>query len=196
MSEKMLVTQALDERDLLVKKINDKIEKASFIDTIKPNEDKVFEKRIKKEDYVKEAKAAYQQITDLIERFQTIDAAIVDSNAKTEISTSYGKFTVAGAISLRSRLRGGGAYDGEAKNTQLQDTAESMRLSILGKDNKVKDDKPLAVVDTYVKENTTELVDPLDVKKKIEALQERRNSLLTELDTQIKVSNATTFIEI
>ena len=61
-----------------------------------------------------------------------------------------------------------------------------MRLSILGKDNKVKDDKPLAVVDTYVKENTTELVDPLDVKKKIEALQERRNSLLTELDTQIK----------
>ena len=47
MSEKMLVTQALDERDLLVKKINDKIEKASFIDTIKPNEDKVFEKRVK-----------------------------------------------------------------------------------------------------------------------------------------------------
>lgn len=29
MSEKMLVTQALDERDLLVKKINDKIEKAA-----------------------------------------------------------------------------------------------------------------------------------------------------------------------
>ena len=47
-----------------------------------------------------------------------------------------------------------------------------------------------------MKENTTELVDPLDAKKKIEALQERRNALLTELDTQIKVSNATTFIEI
>lgn len=39
MSEKMLVTQALDERDLLVKKISDKIDKASFVDTIKPNED-------------------------------------------------------------------------------------------------------------------------------------------------------------
>lgn len=46
MSEKMLVTQALDERDLLVKKIADKIAKASFVDTIKPNEDKVFAKRI------------------------------------------------------------------------------------------------------------------------------------------------------
>ena len=39
-------------------------------------------------------------------------------------------------------------------------------------------------------------VDPLDVKKKLELLEEKRNILLTELDTQIKVSNATTFIEI
>lgn len=46
MSDKMLVTQALDERDLLVKKIADKIAKASFVDTIKPNEDKVYAKRI------------------------------------------------------------------------------------------------------------------------------------------------------
>ena len=29
-----------------------------------------------------------------------------------------------------------------------------------------------------------------------EALEEKRNTLLTELDTQIKVSNATTFIEV
>lgn len=41
MREKMLVTQALDERDLLVKKISDKIDKASFVDTIKPNEDRI-----------------------------------------------------------------------------------------------------------------------------------------------------------
>ena len=46
MSEKMLVTQALDERDLLVKKISDKIEKASFVDTIKPNEEKMWKGRI------------------------------------------------------------------------------------------------------------------------------------------------------
>ena len=219
MSEKMLVTQALDERDLLVKKIADKIEKASFIDTIKPNEDKVFEKRISKEEYAKEAEAAYQQIVDLIDRFQKIDAAIVASNAKTEITTSYGTFTVAGAISLRSRLRGMGAYDDMAdfegklqrkmtfeynekvrfcdlKNSQLQSTAEEMRLSILGRDTKNRDEKPLGVVEAYVKENTTELVDPLDVKKKLEALEEKRSTLLTELDTQIKVSNATTFIEV
>ena len=48
MSEKMLVTQALDERDLLVKKIADKIARASFVDTIKTNEDKVYAKKLAK----------------------------------------------------------------------------------------------------------------------------------------------------
>lgn len=219
MSEKMLVTQALDERDLLVKKIADKIAKASFVDTIKPNEDKVYEKRISKEEYTKEAESSYQQIMDLIERFQKIDAAIVASNAVTQVTTSYGVMSVAGAIALRSRLRGVGAYrDGaefegklqrklaseyservqfcDRRNSQLEATAEEMRLSILGKDSKTKEEKPLGVVEAYVKENTTQLVDPLDAKKKIEMLEEKRSTLLTELDTQIKVANATTFIEV
>ena len=219
MADKMLVTQALDERDLLIKKIHDKIEKASFVDTIKPNEEKVLDARVSRDEFAKDAESAYQQIKDLIDRFQKIDAAIVASNANTKINTSYGEFTVAGAISLRSRLRGAGSYDGQAdfesalqlkmekdyqarvsaadlKNKQLQSTAENMRLSILGKDTKVKDEKPLEVVEAYVRENTTELVDPLDVQKKVASLQEKRDTLLTELDTQIKVSNATTFIEI
>ena len=219
MSDKMLVTQALDERDLLVKKIKDKIAKASFVDTIKPNEEKVYESRVTRDEFSKDAESAYQQIMDLIERFQKIDAAIVASNAVTKIKTSYGEFSVAGAISLRNRLRGVGSYNGgadfesmlqnkmsneltkrleaiEVKNRQLQGTAENMRLSILGKDTKVKDEKPLEVVEAYVRENNTELVDPLDIRKKITNLQEKRNTHLTELDTQIKVSNATTFIEI
>lgn len=219
MSDKMLVTQALDERDLLVKKITDKISGASFVDTIKPNEEKVSGKRVTKDEYAKEAEAAFQQITDLIARFQKIDSAIIQSNANTEIHTSYGTITVAGAISLRSRLRGGGTYAGksdfekilqtkianeyndrmsfsESKNRQLQATADQMRLSILGRDSKGKDDKPLSVVEAYVKENTTELVDPLDVKAKLMTLEEKRNTLLTELDTLIKVSNATTLVEI
>ena len=219
MATKMLVTQALDERDLLLKKIRGKIEKISFVDTIKPNEEKVLGARVTREEFSNETESAYQQIQDLIDRFQKIDAAIVASNANTWIETSYGKYTVAGAISLRSRLLARDSYEGEAdfesllrakmeadyqdrvvlaeqKNKQLQATAEGMRLSILGKDTKVKEEKPLEVVDAYVRENTTELVDPLDVQKKIEQLREKRETLLSELDTQIKVKNATTFIEI
>jgi hypothetical protein len=51
-------------------------------------------------------------------------------------------------------------------------------------------------VESYIRENTMELADPLDIVKKMEALTERKDKLLNELETQIKVSNATTFITI
>ena len=52
------------------------------------------------------------------------------------------------------------------------------------------------VVEAFLKENTVELVDPLHIKKCSEANAARRDELLTELDTKIKVSNATVFVEI
>lgn len=214
--EKMLVTQALDERDLLKKKIIDKIDKACFVDTIKKNEDTVKRAKITREDFKNQAEANYQQIESLIDRFQRIETAIVLSNAINKITTSYGTYTIAEALSIKRRLKDDGNdedfenylydklqedYDSfsitvDNKNKELQSVAENMRLSILGKDNKTKDDRPLDVVETYVKENTTELVDPLKIKTLIDKLIERKDKLLREIETQIKVSNATTFIEI
>ncbi len=217
MSEKLLVTQALDERDLTVKKIKDKIDKIKLIDTKKRNEEKTISERLSIDEFKQNAESAYQQIMDLIDRYQRLDAAIVASNAKAVIETSYGKFTVACAISLRNRLRDGGkgenkmdfedllirametqynlsVLNADSKNKSLDTQAESMRLSILGKDSKSKDNKPLEVVDAFVRENTTEVIDPLEVQKKIAALREKIDTLIKELDTQIKVSNATTTI--
>ena len=71
-----------------------------------------------------------------------------------------------------------------------------MRLSILGKDSKGREDKPLEVVEAYVRENTTVLADPFSIQKKIGEFKERRDDLLRELNTRIKVSNATTIIHI
>ena len=214
---RLLVTQALDERDLLNKKINDKIKTAVFIDVVKHNEETVMNRRVDRETFQKEAQSSFQQINDLIERYKNIEAAIVESNANTFIETSYGKFSIAAAIALRNRLRGDLKFDGKAdfettlyqkmkrayddcvttmevKNDALAETAEQMRLSILGRETKVKSDKPLEVVETYIKENSMELADPLNIVYKMEQLQERKDKLLSELETQIKVSNATTFI--
>lgn len=219
MEKKMLVTQALDQRDLLVKKICDKIRKASFTETKKHNEEKVMERRVTQKEFEKEARSSYQQIIDLIHWYDKVDQAILRSNAETIIETSYGTMSIANALALRSRLNCSNAYDldsnfegnlmmklqeelnekirvMEQKNKGLQNTAETMRLSILGKDKKTKDETPLKVVDVYVQENTTELIDPLNVRKKINELNERRETILNELDTKIKVSNATTFVEI
>ena len=214
---RLLVTQALDERDLLNKKINDKIKTAIFVDVVKHNEETVLNRRVDRETFQKEAQSSFQQINDLIERYKNIEAAIVESNANTFIETSYGKFSIAAAIALRNRLRGDLKFDGKAdfettlyqkmkrayddcittmelKNEALAETAEQMRLSILGRESKVKNDKPLEVVETYIKENSMELADPLNIVSKMEQLQERKDKLLSELETQIKVSNATTFI--
>jgi len=217
MEKKLLVTQALDERDLLIKKINDKIGKAVFTDVVKHNEERVYNRRITREEFAKEAQSAYQQIVDLIDRYNKLDAAIVESNANTYLETSYGKYSVAGAITLRNRMRGDKKFEGKAdfetnllqrmalnykecirvietKNGDLEETAQEMRYSILGKDSKQKDEKPLEVVDTYIKENKMEFADPLNVVEKMNWLQEKNDRLLQELETQIKISNATTFI--
>ncbi|MBR5341137.1 MAG: hypothetical protein IK151_04335 [Erysipelotrichaceae bacterium] len=218
MKEKMLVTQALDERDLLVKKINSKIDKLKLVDTKKRNEEKTYGERLEVEEFKKEALSAYQQITDLIDRYQRLDAAIVASNAVTYIDTENGAYSVAGAIALRNRLKGDGIYmeqgsfeeslieqfeeqykqavaSAASRNSIIERQAEDMRMSILGRDNKTKDDKPLEVVDAYIKENTTEVIDPLGAEKKIQELKERNDALINELNTKIKVSNATTMIE-
>lgn len=215
MENKLLITQALDERDLLVKKINSKIERIDFVDGKKRNEEKVIQQVITKEEFCKKVKTSYQQIQDLIKLYQKIDEAIITSNANTYIETSFGTYSVAVALSMRNRLRELNAMDFETilrnkmeenyyevlelkdlRNRRLEEDAEKMRLSILGKDGKYKDDKPLSVVDAYISENTVELIDPLNVLDEIESLKDKHTTLLSELETKIKISNATTFIEI
>ena len=215
MENKLLITQALDERDLLVKKINSKIERIDFVDGKKRNEEKVIQQVVTKEEFCKKVKTSYQQIQDLIKRYQKIDEAIITSNANTYIETSFGTYSVAVALSMRNRLRELNAMDFETilqnkmeenyyevlelkdlRNRRLEEDAEKMRLSILGKDGKYKDDKPLSVVDAYISENTVELIDPLNVLDEIESLKDKHTTLLSELETKIKISNATTFIEI
>lgn len=215
MENKLLITQALDERDLLVKKINSKIERIDFVDGKKRNEEKLIQQVITKEEFCKKVKTSYQQIQDLIKRYQKIDEAIITSNANTYIETSFGTYSVAVALSMRNRLRELNAMDFETilrnkmeenyyevlelkdlRNRRLEEDAEKMRLSILGKDGKYKDDKPLSVVDAYISENTVELIDPLNVLDEIESLKDKHTTLLSELETKIKISNATTFIEI
>lgn len=215
MENKLLITQALDERDLLVKKINSKIERIDFVDGKKRNEEKVIQQVVTKEEFCKKVKTSYQQIQDLIKQYQKIDEAIITSNANTYIETSFGTYSVAVALSMRNRLRELNAMDFETilrnkmeenyyevlelkdlRNRRLEEDAEKMRLSILGKDGKYKDDKPLSVVDAYISENTVELIDPLNVLDEIESLKDKHTTLLSELETKIKISNATTFIEI
>ena len=218
MAEKMLVAQALDERDLLKKKINDKISKLLLVDYKKRNNENTGMTMMDSELFSKCAKAGYQQVKDLIDRYMRLNAAIIASNAATMVETPWNTMSVANAIAIRSRLRKNGNFDmsdlfelqlmqqlkrqydvavqgANQENKRLSDQAENMRLSILGKDQKVKDDKPLEVVDAYVRENTADILDPIGAMDKMQEWKEYIDSFLSEIDTRIKVSNATTTIE-
>lgn len=217
---KILITQALDERDLLVKKLRKKISDARFNDCIAPVDKTCRLSNYTKEEFEKQAISAYDQINDLIKRFDKIDAAIIESNANTKINISgYGEVSVAFAISLRNRITEKGKYDGDAAferalatrmgacyytasnnagqlNSIVKNNGERMRDSILGKEKRTDLTAEIGVVDAYLKNNSVEILDPVDVKTEKDNLNDKIDTLAQELDTQIKIANATTYIEI
>ncbi len=94
--EKMIVTRALDERDLLIKKINDAIDRASFVTVKKTSDDIVIGGKKSVQEFDDEARADLQSIRDLISRYNRLDAAILLANATTDIE-------VAGVTMTRAR---------------------------------------------------------------------------------------------
>ena len=223
MARKILVAEALDERDLLAKKITDKIGKISFVDVIRPNEENVFNLRQEKGKYIAKVKSGYQQLQDMITLFQKLDEAILVSNANTVIRTERGDMTVARAILLRSRMKEkewvsdirkedfemqfldeleqqytSAVLSAKQENENLQRKADMMRQQMEGNltapaaENKNTED----LIKQYVHENSVRVVDPLDLKNRLEEMRKQQKKLLKELDMKIKVSNALTYVEV
>lgn len=223
MARKILVAEALDERDLLAKKITDKIGKISFVDVIRPNEENVFNLRQEKGKYIAKVKSSYQQLQDMITLFQKLDEAILVSNANTVIRTERGDMTVARAILLRSRMKEkewvsdirkedfemqfldeleqqytSAVLSAKQENENLQRRADMMRQQMQGSltapaaENKNTED----LIKQYVHENSVRVVDPLDLKNRLEEMKKQQKKLLKELDMEIKVSNALTYVEV
>lgn len=252
---KITVVQALDERDLLIKKINGRIQKAQFVDLIRPKAAVTWEKRLTRAAFTSEAQSALQQIQDLIVRYDKINAAITMSNAVTFLETSKGRMSVSCAIALRNRLRGSGPYgemtdfegrlarqmeenyeterelarkkneaarreaavkkksdtganivvlqstETAARSKAVKSTGDAARSKAVrsaedGAGSKAVKSAETAAGDPEKNPDKMRLVDPLDVRRRAEALAETREALLTELETKIKISNATTYVTI
>ena len=108
MGEKMLITQALTEKETLQDEICRLIQEAKFCfaDTICEREEKTRQKKLNEEEFSRNAQELFEKIQEKIKRYYQIEEAIIVSNAKVKIHTQAGEFTVAGAVSLRNRLEG------------------------------------------------------------------------------------------
>ena len=218
----ILVINALNERDLLRDRIFQQIGKMRFVDYKKQCEERTAGMLMEEKAFCEKVKSDFQSFQDLIRNYDEIDAAIVASNATTIIKTKYGEYTVAAAIAQKQRLKVSSErenirrtplFETEAiqlmqnqmvevmekvkkAQTSLEASAEEMRNSILGSDKAKKDAASMAVVDEYLKTNRYKLVDPLNLTEKLAQMKTDRDALYSELDTAIKISNATTKIQV
>jgi hypothetical protein len=209
--EKLLVCEALDERDLLEKKIKDAIDRAKFC-TVRREKDPKTKNGQTDEEFCKEAKAAYQSITDMIDRRNRINAAIVLSNANTVIKLRSGlELTVAAAITKRRDMSTkddlemmfikdliGQAHGLVEENKRIKDEKErkesSYKANFSSRENKLSEEDAKAISVLLAGEDPV-MVDPLDIVKLANEKTDAYNQLAKELDTAIKISNATTVVE-
>lgn len=214
--EKMIVTQALDERDLLKKKIRDAIAKCDFVAVQKPGDDVIAQDKQKVADYEAEVKASFQSIRDMMDRYTRLDAAILLANATTKIEVAGKTMTRAAAINLRKMMKGQGLADTDftdvmirkmttdlerarlkiARSQEVADRQrEVMSNSLVSSDKKILSEDNLKSITAYCDNLVLKLVDPIDIEKTIADMQEKWDNLTTNLESAIRISNATTYVE-
>ena len=213
MAEKMVVAQALDERDFLRKKILEKIGKLNVATVVKSS-DKTTENGTPIDKYQKDAVAAVQSIRDLIKRYKAINLAIAKSNTSEIVTVNGVSMTRAEAITLRKDHVAGTDLDDALNRTLFQQiqraqaafgrqktvcerTKKDFIQTLLNseKTNELDQDK-IDAVSKITDGDTPVLVDPINLADKVDTYAEEQERFYKELETAIKVSNASTFIEI
>lgn len=216
-TERMLVCNALDERDFLRRKIISAINSTYFVACKRVKDDKVRTTGYTDpKTFENEAKSSYQSITDMIDRYTRLDTAITLANASTEIKLSDDTvMTRAAAISMRKALVGDTSTDftgrlisvlerqfASVSATANELNAKADRELEQYKDNMTSGDKAKELtpavtqtLESLVADNRADIIDPIGVEKEIKKLEDKYETLKKELDSAIKVSNATTFVE-
>lgn len=213
--EKLLVCDALDERDALRKKINNQIMSAQFVGSKRIKDNKVNGVKTK-EEFESEATSTLQSIKDNIDRYNRLDVAITQANATVEIETRSGvKMTRAAAIALRRTISGDGSSDFDAMliavlskqrdmavttvqalNKKADTETENYKMNLTGRDgNKKLSEDEVQMVEKLTADLYGELIDPIKVETELKTLVDKHDALVKELDSAIKVSNATTYVE-
>lgn len=211
--ERLTVTDALDERDYLRKQISSLIDNMNFVGVHRIKDAKIGGKTI--DTFKQDAVSGHQSIIDKLDRYHRMDAAITESNAKTILKLRSGReMTVAAAIALRKSLKSGDCLEEqllEALDTQYEVALSTLqsyneranaelasykqaKLSSQDKASGKLTEDQVEVIKKFVEDLYGELIDPLDIAHKLEGMKDDHRRLLKELDSAIKISNATTEI--
>jgi hypothetical protein len=138
----------------------------------------------------------------LMRRRQAIKAGLIKANAETEVKINDEKMTIAEAIELKSSIRytislrdalknqlDTTAYNVESVNDRAQERLDEQLKAIYGKSGKVREEDTKAVEDAFWAANKAELVDQIDIRKRIEDLDEYIDTFLAEVDLVLSEAN-------
>lgn len=207
--EKMTIHKALCELKILDSRINNAISSARFCLANKHSNEKV--NGVTVEEYQETMKASYNKASDLIRRREAIKRAVVLSNAKTIVKIGGKEYTVAEAIEmnnhgidLKLQLKNTmkKQYDSAmtaiiSKNSVVDDKATEYVVGLFGqKESKTVNEEYEKARKSYIEANTMELIDPVNILEKIEALEVEIADFTTEVDSALSVSNALTEITV
>ena len=208
--ETMTVHKALAELKILDDRIEKAIDDSVFCLANKHSNEKV--KGIAVVDYVEIMKGHYNKVTDLTRRKEALKRAVCLSNAVTKVDISGKEFTVVEAIemknhgmyfkqllldTMKNQYRKAQAEILKQNGKELEERAESYVVGIYGgKEGNVSVDYFEKAKSQFIKNNTYELVDPINILEKIETLEKEIAEFTAEVDAALSVSNAITQIEI
>ena len=212
-AEKMTIHKALAELKTMDDRINKAIRSTSYVLAVKHSAEKI--NGVKVSNFKEQMRSGYQKVADLIKRRDAMKRAVVLSNATTKVKIGDNEYTAAEAIEMKNHgmefrsallsqmnLDYIAAQNDLARNggEALEKKAEQYVLSVIAaqpKDSKMSADSDVmkGLRQTYIENNTYDLVDPLDITKVMEALNAEINEFNAEVDAALSVSNALTVIE-
>lgn len=206
----MTVHKALAELKIMDDRIISAINSGTFCVANKHSNEKI--KGVPVDEYKGVMQGYYDKATDLIKRRNAIKRAVVLSNATTKVTINGLEYTVAEAIEMKNH---GVEFDEkmlDVLNKQynkaqseirkqngddLEKRAEQYVIGIYGsKEGKTNTDDFEKTKKDFITANSYELVDPIKILDKINALEESIASFKAEVDAALSVSNATTEITI
>lgn len=209
-TEKMTVHKALAELKIIDDRIISAINEGTYCVANKHSNEKI--KGIPVDEYKSVIQGYYDKATDLIKRRNAIKRAVVLSNAITKVSVNGEEYTRAEAIEMKNH---GVEFDErllEMLNKQynkaqaeilkqngddLEKRAEQYVIGIYGsKEGKTNTDDFEKTKKDFMTANSFELVDPIKILEKIDALEEKIASFKADVDAALSTSNAVTEIEI
>lgn len=209
-TETMNIHQALVELKTLDKRIESAIKESEWVVANKHSNGKIGGIDLK--DFIENIKSRHQKVTSLIARAEAIKRAVVNSNAVTKVNIAGKEYTVAEAIEMKNhgieRLRtlvntmtrdyNNAKFTADRANgTELERRADDYVRTMIGNtDVKGMTEEVKRMREEFIKAQTMELVDPINVLKQIELLNEQINSFEVNVDAALSVSNALTTIEI